>query len=633
MGFSLPIWSKNKLLKRVSMMMTGLLALSVLVWFALPYMISTELVRDQFKTEISNVVGHPVTFESNPQINLWPRANIEISNITIGDISDPNSDSLMQADLFSADVSLFSAILGEPNFSNYRLVRPSVNFELYQNGSSNWFPSKNILGGEIQPQQSSVQINSASASGDNLREFLNLGNLAIEGGSLSIVTNPGSDPERITSINGQIIWSGNDSPLDFNLSAILRGQEVNLEGRNEQPLSFLAGENVTMNINMNSAMFNLNYIGDIELGERVFIMGAVVADSPSVRRVLEWSGSEIIPGAALGEVEFEADISGSLNAAKFNDLIIRIGENRGLGILDFTLPDDAPPVINGTLAFNNLDIGSFLRAFTPIPKSSDDIADTIDTRFLKQVGLDLRLSAQSANFGPIEMSNLAAGVQVNQEIATFNIGDANAYDGQIFAKVSISEKGIDGGGEISFSSRGINFGDVFETLEINGPLPHGVGNIDLKLRSETPLWATTVSDISGNIEVEISEGVIPGLDLELVKQLAEKRQFFTLGDVESGSIDFETSVLSAEIDSGVARLQTAQVSTDDQILTLSGIVPFAKSSLALLATLGNKPVDVISTDNDAASAPILTPPPLSLFIGGSWPNPIMSPPIPDLDFQ
>jgi AsmA protein len=384
---------------------------------------------------------------------------------------------------------------------------------------------------------------------------------------------------------------------------------------------------------MNSAMFNLNYIGDIELGERIFIMGAVVADSPSVRRALEWSGSEIIPGAALGEVEFEADISGSLNAAKFNDLIIRIGENRGLGILDFTLPDDAPPMINGTLAFNNLDIGSFLRAFTPIPKSSDDIADTIDTRFLKQVGLDLRLSAQSANFGPIEMSNLAAGVQVNQEIATFNIGDANAYDGQIFAKVSISEKGIDGGGEISFSSRGINFGDVFETLEINGPLPHGVGNIDLKLRSETPLWATTVSDISGNIEVEISEGVIPGIDLELVKQLAEKRQFFTLGDVESGSIDFETSVLSAEIDSGVARIQTAQVSTDDQILTLSGIVPFAKSSLALLATLGNKPVDATSTDNDAASSPILTPPPLSLFIGGSWPNPIMSPPIPDLDFQ
>lgn len=633
MGFFLPIWSKNKLLKRLSMIIAIVLAISAIVWFALPYMVSTELVRERFKTEISNVVGHPVTFESNPKINLWPRANIELSNITIGDITDSNADALMQADIFSADVSLLSAILGEPNFSNYKLVRPSINFELYPNGSSNWLPSKNILSGTIETQKSNLQIDSASVGADNLREFLNIGNLAIEGGSLSVITNPGSEPERITSINGQIVWTGDDTPLDFNLSAILRGQEVTLDGRNEMPLSFLAGENVAVNVNMKSDMFNLNYIGDIELGGQVFIMGNVIADSPSVRRVLEWSGSEIIPGAALGQVEFEAEVSGSLNAAKFNDLIIRIGDNRGLGILDFTLPDDAPPMINGTLAFNNLDIGTFLRAFTPIPESSEDIADTIDTRFLKQVGLDLRLSAQSANFGPIEMSNLAAGVQVNQEIATFNIGDANAYDGQIFAKVSISEKGIDGGGEISFSSRGINLGDVLETLAINGPLPHGIGNIDLKLRSDTPLWATTVSDIKGNITIDISEGEIPGLDLGLIKQLAEKRQFFTLGDVEDGSVSFETSVLRAEIDGGVARIETAEVKTSDQMLSLSGIVPFAKGSLALLATLGNKPTDEEEiTDNDAAEASILAPPPLSLFVGGSWPNPIMSPPIPEIDF-
>ena len=629
----MPIWSKNKLLKRLGITVAGLFVLSAIVWFALPYMVSTELVRERFKTEISNVVGHPVTFESNPQINLWPRASIEIGNITIGDISDPNADALMQADLFSADISLLSAILGEPNFSNYKLVRPSINFELYPNGSSNWLPSKNILGGEIETHQTGLRVDQANAGAENLRSFLNIGNLVIEGGNLSVITNPGSEPERITAINGQIIWSGDDTPMDFNLSAILRGQEVNLDGRNNMPLSFLAGENVAVNINMKSDMFNLNYVGDIELGAQVFIMGDVIADSPSVRRVLEWSGSEIIPGAALGQVEFEAEVSGSLNAAKFNDLIIRIGDNRGLGILDFTLPDDAPPMINGTLAFNNLDIGTFLRAFTPIPESSEDIADTIDTRFLKQVGLDLRLSAQSANFGPIEMSNLAAGVQVNQEIATFNIGDANAYDGQIFAKVSISEKGIDGGGEISFSSRGINLGDVLETLAINGPLPHGVGNIDLKLRSETPLWATTVSDITGNITVDISEGEIPGLDLGLVKQLAEKRQFFTLEDVEGGSVSFETSALRAEIDGGVAQIETAEVRTSDQMLSLSGIVPFAKGSLALLATLGNKPTnDAEITDNDAAESAAIAPPPLSLFIGGSWPNPIMSPPIPELDF-
>src|SRR5690606_18097395 len=107
--------------------------------------------------------------------------------------------------------------------------------------------------------------------------------------------------------------------------------------------------------------------------------------SASVRRTLEWSGTAIRPGEALGALELSAQLSTEQKKAKLDDLIIEIDKNRGIGVLDVELRDDAPPLIVGTLAFNSLDIGSFLQAFTPLPQAGEDIASTIDTRFLREI--------------------------------------------------------------------------------------------------------------------------------------------------------------------------------------------------------------------------------------------------------
>jgi AsmA protein len=134
--------------------------------------------------------------------------------------------------------------------------------------------------------------------------------------------------------------------------------------------------------------------------------------------------------------------------AKLDDLIIIIDRQpryRRSGHVE--LREDAPPLIAGTLAFNSLDIASFLQAFTPLPQVLvTDIASTIDTRFLREIGLDLRLSAQSASFGPVALSNLAAAARVDQGRANFDVGDATAYGGNLIGRVALCRRnGVDGG--------------------------------------------------------------------------------------------------------------------------------------------------------------------------------------------
>jgi AsmA protein len=621
-------WKENSLFRRFSYILAGLAALVAVFWLALPSLISTELVRERFELEISNSIGQDVKFGNNPKFTLWPTANIQLDNVIVADNELDDEGSLLQAESFSADVSLLSTLLGEPHFSNYKLVRPTVRIEIYPNGSSNWSPASNIIRSSIDNaiQDGATTQLSNVQSGIPLTnsQFLNFGNIQIEGGTVQLITNPGSDPERITAINGNINWPDIKAPIAIDVDAIFRGERVNLNIVNQEPLAFLDGGSVAIGIGLQSALVNFDFDGDIEVMNTIFVDGKLSLDTPSVRRALEWSGNQIKPSAALGAVELSAEISGDMSGAKLDDLVIKIGENRGVGIVDLSVEENAPPIITGTLAFNSLNISSFLRAFTPLPKSSEDLADTIDTRFLKQLGLDLRLSAQTASFGPVDMSNLAAGVQVNKQDATFNVGAASAYGGQLNGKISISERGIDGGGEISVSARGINFGDLYSNLEILGPLPIGIGDLDVKLLSNRPLWATVLNDIKGDINISVKDGTIPNLSLSMVKQFGNEQQFFNLSDVANGQIDFQLAELSTSIERGVARLNTAQVQTPNETVTFSGIVPFAKGSFAVFGTILDKaePLVLNLADPNAVSPSLV--PTLQYFIGGSWPNPVIS---------
>ena len=623
-------WKKNRLFRHLSYSLAGLAALIALFWLALPSLVSTELVRERFELEISNSIGQDVTFGNNPKFTLWPTANIQLDNVIVGDNELDDEGSLLQAESFSANVSLLSTLLGEPHFSNYKLVRPTVRIEIYPNGSSNWSPASNVIrsslsnavkeGDSATPQLSNAQSNITLKNS----QFLNFGNIQIEGGTIQLITNPGSDPERITSINGTINWPDINAPFAMDVDTIFRGERVDLNIINQQPVAFLRGRSVAIAIGLQSDLVNFDFDGDVEIMNTIFIDGNLSLDTPSVRRVLEWSGNQIKPSAALGAVDLTAEISGDMRRAKLNDLVIKIGENRGIGVIDLSIEENAPPIITGTLAFNSLDISSFLQAFTPLPKSSEDLADTIDTRFLKQLGLDLRLSAQTASFGPVDMSNLAAGVQVNKEDATFNVGAASTYGGQLNGKISISERGIDGGGEISVSARGINFGDVYNDLKIQGPLPIGNGDLDMKFVSNRPLWATALNDIRGDIHLRVNDGTIPNLSLNLVKQLGDEQQFFNLSDVANGQIDFQLAELSTSIDRGVAQLNTAQIVTPNETVEFSGIVPFAKGSFAVFGTILDKaePLAINLADPNAVSPSPISP--LQYFIGGSWPNPVIS---------
>src|SRR5690606_9321233 len=82
-----------------------------------------------------------------------------------------------------------------------------------------------------------------------------------------------------------------------------------------------------------------------------------------------------------------------------------------------------------------------------------------------------------------------------------------------------------------------------------------------------------------------------------------------------GSFDFTRADIDAKLNRGLAELTKAEIEGTDRLLTLSGLIPYRTGSLALAGSLAERPQEGVAP----------TSPAISFFVGGSWPEPVISP--------
>jgi len=622
LGFIIAQWS----LRRAAISGAVFVLVIILAVIAsLPLAVSSGVVRDRLERDIGAWAGHPVSLGDAPSIDYWPTPTIQLDNVVMRPSTFAGGDPIMRADSIVANFNLFSAVLGAPSFSEFRLIRPTFNVELYPDSTSNWSSASGDLAQGI---AAAIERDQAAQAGETppqsavIPDSAALGAVTIEDGTVRWIRDPGAEAEKLTAINGTVAWTAPTAIARANITAIFRGEQVTLAGSTSAPLLLIGRRTAPLDVKITSVPLKLDFAGSASLGTDLFLSGALKLSSVSVRRALEWSGTDIKPGEALGALELSAKVNAEQTRARLDDLIIMVDRNRGIGVLDVALREDEPPLITGTLAFSSLDIASFLQAFTPLPKTGSDIASTIDTRFLRELGLDLRLSAQTASFGPVVLSNLAAAARVEQGRANFDVGDATAYGGSLIGRIALSEQGVDGGVKVQLSARKMNFGGLYDAIGMTGPLPRGNGSLDIEVTSPYPTWATALSDLTGKIDLAVDAGIVPGLNIAKFRELSKTERFFDLEQLGEGTgFPFKTARLQATIAEGEANLTTAELAGPQQMISLSGVIPYSRSSLAIAGVLGPVPPAEGETRQPDSAAPET----LRFFIGGSWPQPVISP--------
>jgi len=566
---------------------------------------------------------HEVELLEDPEIDFWPVPRISLNRISVSSRQYTDAKPIVFADEMTVDFSIWSALSGEPSFSNFVLVRPIFTVEKFADGTTSW----NSEAGRI-AEGMAISVKIAETSEDDAKPrpvpAYRLGAVTVQNGTFAWVDKNAGVEEKVTAINGTIGWPRLDAGLRVDIRGIFRGEAVALNINSADPLLLLAKKSAQARISLASSPMTLTFDGMANLSDNPFFAGDLTMASPSMRQTLQWAGTEIKPGEAIGALSLDAEIQVQNGRAMLNDVILELEGNRGIGVLDVQNPEDGAPGISGTLAFNTLDVGSFLRAFTPLPQSGDEIAETIDTSFLHQLTLDMRLSSQSATLGPLNLTSLAAAARIVEGRAVFDIGDAAAYGGRLSGRIMLAESGAQGGGEIKFSARDIDLAAALGALAIGGPLPQGVATLNLALSSRYPTWATGLRDLDGMFEISIADGSIPSFDIDQFRELAAKQRFFGLSGVADGSFAFSSAEFKASFANGLAEIGTGKIVGENALIDITGIIPYQRGGLALVGLLSDIPPDAAEETETSETAEPTTKA-IQFFVGGSWPTPVISP--------
>jgi AsmA protein len=600
-------------------MIGGAAILIALAFFALPYIASTRIVRDRIAWEMGAWSGYRVTIEGTPRIVVWPKFRAILSDVNLSEWTQTDGPPVIEAESVEIDLSAMAALRGDVVFSAARLIRPTLRVKPTAKGLLlPAMPSGGRIARSIDTARGLVAANPTNPDASKLPSDP-FGIVEIKDGRI-VASVKGKDTEILTSLNGKANWPALNGGAQLSATGIWRGESVSVDMASAKPLLLFAGGAAPVTVSFKAAPATFSFDGTAGLAQNAYLDGTVKFSAPSLRRMLEWSQAGIAPGAPTGSVSVSSKVTAGTGRVKFDNAEISLNNNPGTGALDFSFVDTRP-VMAGTLAFDTLDLRSFLSAFTPLASPGEPDAKEANASFANRFDLDLRLSAAHATAGAIQLADVAATAQVKNGLAVFDISDATAFGGNVQASLRFDRKPQGTQAEIRLLASDVNGAAFGAAAGMTRLVPTGKGTVSVILKGPGKAWDSILENADGSISATFGPGTLTGLNLPAFLKRSEQGGFFALDDVADGSVPVDGAEFKATVSKGVARIDKAEASSAKSKIWLTGIMPYAGHGLALSGGV----IQPNPTATPANGQAPTTPNQVSFFVGGTWSTPFISP--------
>jgi AsmA protein len=574
------------------------LVLTVLFKVALPLFVSTASVRLNMERALSSWTGARASIAGNPDISFWPHPVLTLHAVTLegGDTSSP--ELLAKADAIAAGFDLLAALRGTPVFYDFRLLNPVFKIERRVDGSLNWRRAGWMADA----------IASASLKTPSSPRNTPIGDIEIDNGTLELTDRITAGAYRVTDVSGSIQWPSPAARISARLSALMNGERVEWSFVCDEPMMLLSGQDSAIQTSFAAAPLSFSFDGTGNASTHPFASGQLQLTANSLPTLMGWYGAATPLPPSTGTISIDTSVTVSAETLKMDNLSLIVNGSSATGVLDVAWRTQRSPRLDATLAFERLDLTSLLALLLPMQPASAP-SGTADMSFLRRINLDLRLSAQEASYGTVTITDIAAGVIINNDRASLDIGDGTYSDGSLSGRIDLAKDGANGG-QLQFSLKNANLAPVVAGLGLQGSLPLGRGVVSVDLATTEPLSAGTMSSVSGEIRYSAIDGALTNFNGPEFERLAAEGSFFNISQAGDGSFAFATADIIAKLHGGVAELTKADIRGEGRTLSLAGFIPYRSGSLALAGA--------VHPDDTAI-------PPVRFFVGGSWPNAIISP--------
>ncbi len=572
--------------------------------------------RDELEARLSRLVGHPLHVDGAVDFTLLPMPRAVLSDLRV-ETAGTTEPLAFEVDRVEADFALLPALFGRAEIRRVALIRPELGPASATLASPDAPPPPPPAATAPLDQQTATSDGAVDRASGNLRLFLlrfeGLRELEIRQGLFRM---PGRT-EAVSNINARFDWPGNGSAANLTGEAVWNGQPVRLESRLERPLPFAEGDVSPLRLALSSSLLELGFDGSGAAGSALRLEGGLRLSTPSLSRAVEWIGRNDPALPDFGAFSIDTQIQLVDDRVSLGSASLDIGGNTARGALeaDLRTQNDAAPSITGTLAFSRLDFARFSRAIAPPPRTVLDLQRPLRTAFLRDLDLDLRLSAREADLGRTIARDVAATIKATGGVGTLDIGDMSLLGGRGDLRITLDTRAARPDFVVTAGLRDVTMADLTAMTGTSMPLTSGRGEMQLTLRGPATNWGEIALASRSDSRLRVREGQLAGVARGMLRTPGPR----AIDPAEATAEPFARLELNVAGVGPRLRIENLSIAFEDGEARAGGTIDLRTGELAVAGRFDTQPVEAAGVSNSFTISK-----PIRFKLDGEWPKPTLT---------
>lgn len=542
-------------MKRLFLFLTSLIVVAVALVAALPFFLSTDVVRNKVAQQLSVWTGREVRLSGPAELTVFPNIAVEISDITIANGEGFGDQPMVAMDGLVARVKLMPLLTGSVEVDRFELIRPRIDLIVDANGKVNWQLA------EDEEAAPAAQTESQPTAVPTSRiPNVKLGLLLINDGIVRYHDVRSDQVIEITSLDARLNWPDNSSPLKSLGSFVWNGEVIDFDLQLSDPLAFANNGSSEATLAIASSPARMTVTGLASMTTNLAMNGSLNLDVPSLRALSRWLGTELPAGQGLGELTVQSGLTAAGDKIALSEARVTLDGNAADGAA--TLVSEGERLyLQATLALTTLDLNPYLKNSpgSENTASSENAPNTssgwdnepIGFDGLDVVDADIRVSAAEILADPYDLGAGAIAIGLKDSRLVVELAEVEAYGGHVNGNVVVNTRGARPSMSAKLNTSEITMGPLLNDIAENGRF-EGFTNMALDLLSSGSSQREIVSNLSGTGQIQITNGKIVGVDVARVLSGLRSGDVSTVLVLEGGETPFDFMEGSFRIENGVA---------------------------------------------------------------------------------
>jgi AsmA protein len=584
------------------------------------YLLRPGFVPGLLQDVVAKKTGRTLTLAGIPRLSFWPHAAVTLEGVEFSMPANMEPGVFARAKELRVGVDLRALLARELKVTELTLVGPRINLLIDREGRASWSFEP---AGKAAPESGGDD----GGSGGPIADY-SVAPINIENGVLAYLDERSGQAFEISNVSARLKANDRLDGGEVTGHAVWHEQKVEFSGAIKS-LSRLNQGGSPGGLSLRTNNLKFDFDGRIATGKGSGIAGEVSIVSPDLRAVAHWLGNSLPEGRGLKNVSITGGIDAGGSKLALKRAKIAFDGMTASGDLALAFAD-AGPQFNAQLAFDKLDLNTYLPETQALPEGEDAgsnndpgtwSATPISFSPLKGFAGKLAIATDSLIYRQVTTGPAKLEAALKNGVLDASLVQLVLYGGQATARVVVDGSGKVPGLKFAFNGEGLDGRAMLKDFANFGRI-EGKMSARVSVATNGGSQQEMASMLKGSAELRFTDGAVRGIN---IAQMLRKLGTATLSgwdDQPEQKTDFSELSATFTITDGIAETRDLKLASPALRVTGAGEADILRRALdfkiepKVVASLEGQ-----GGESDMAGLPV------PVIVKGPWAKPKIYPDI------